>query len=76
MARNTARRHGYTDSHVGADYTDDERELLQAVDRYRTKKRLNFVTCTEVLAILKQMGYRREKAETPPQTKTPTLLNT
>jgi hypothetical protein len=49
----------------GADYSDDEREFLVAVERYRREKRRPFPTCREVLQLLLGLGYRRV-AEPPP----------
>lgn len=40
-------------------YTDEEREVLAAVDRVRRRKGWRFLGVTELLAVLKGMGYRR-----------------
>jgi len=51
--------------HVGAAYSDEERDFLAACDRYRVEKHLPFLALTDVLYVLKQMGYiKREYAET------------
>jgi hypothetical protein len=43
---------------VGSDYSDEERVFLQACDRYRIQKRLPFLALTDVLFVVKQLGYR------------------
>ncbi len=42
------------------EYTDDEREFIVAMESYRSKNRRPFPTCCEVLAVLKNLGYRRQ----------------
>jgi hypothetical protein len=44
---------------VAPAYTDEESELLQAVARYRAVNSVSYVGITDVLWILRQMGYRR-----------------
>jgi hypothetical protein len=46
----------------GCDYSDEEREFLQAIDRYKRKQRRPYPTWREVLTILRGLGWRR----TPP----------
>jgi hypothetical protein len=41
------------------DYSDEEREFLLAVDRYRTASRRSCPSLREMLAILRSLGYRR-----------------
>jgi hypothetical protein len=41
------------------EYSQDEREFLLAVDRYRRNYRRPYPTCCEVLAILRSLGYRK-----------------
>jgi hypothetical protein len=43
----------------GHDYSDDEREFLVAMERYKRERRRPFPTCREVLAVLLSLGYRR-----------------
>jgi hypothetical protein len=50
---------GTDEIYVGADYSDDEREFLVAIERYRREKRRPFPTCREVLRVLLSLGYRR-----------------
>lgn len=50
---------------VGCDYTDEEREWLCAVERYRSSKGRRFPTLREVLAIAKSLGYRKVAKASP-----------
>lgn len=43
----------------GHDYTDDELEFMKAMDRYKRENRRPHPTCTEVLAVMKSLGYRK-----------------
>jgi len=42
----------------GADYSDEERVFLQAIERYKRERDRPFPTWSEVLAILHALGYR------------------
>jgi hypothetical protein len=44
---------------VGCDYTDDEREFLMAVERYKRRHRRPFPTWREVLHVAHCLGYRK-----------------
>lgn len=41
-------------------YTDEELEFLKAVERYRRETKRPYPTCTEILAIAKSLGYRKD----------------
>lgn len=45
---------------IGSDYTDEEREFLVAVDRYKRTHRRPYPTCREILALVKSLGYRKD----------------
>ncbi len=47
------------------DYTDDEREFMKAMDRYKRENRRPFPTWSEVLEVLRSLGYRRVAEPTP-----------
>lgn len=49
------------------DYSDDETEFMKAMDRYKRDNRRPFPTWSEVLEVLRSMGYRRvaEPTELP-----------
>src|SRR6266550_3473194 len=58
---------GYSSTHIGADYTDDERRFLFYVDRWRCKHRSAFITYLDILAIASVAGFRRaERPGRPP----------
>ena len=50
-------RIGYTI--IGGDFTDEEVEFLRAMDRYKRINRQPFPSFTEVLAVLRSLGYRK-----------------
>jgi hypothetical protein len=41
------------------DYTDDEIEFMRAMDQYKRDNRRPFPTWSEVLEVLRALGYRR-----------------
>lgn len=45
----------------GADlyYSDEEREFMVALDRYKRENLRNYPTCSEVLHVLKTLGYTK-----------------
>ena len=45
--------------HIGADYTDEEREWFLAIERYKSRSGKKFLDCRDVLAVLKSLGYRK-----------------
>jgi hypothetical protein len=49
------------------DYSDDETEFMKAIDRYKRENRRPFPTWSEVLEVLRSLGYRRvaEPTELP-----------
>src|SRR5437773_327838 len=47
----------------GADYSEEEWEFTKWLDRYKKRYKRPFPTCTELLAIIKAMGYRKVEAQ-------------
>ncbi len=41
------------------DYSDDETDFMKAMDRYKRENRRPFPTWSEVLEVLRAMGYRK-----------------
>lgn len=41
------------------DYSQDEIEFMQAMDEYKRTSGRMFPTCSEILEVLSEMGYRR-----------------
>jgi hypothetical protein len=50
-------RHASSDPGVG-EYTPEELSLLRAADAYRQRTGRRFLTLTEILGVVKAMGYR------------------
>lgn len=46
-----------------SDLSPDAFELATAIDRYKVENRRRYITCEEMLAVVKQLGYYRA---TPP----------
>lgn len=57
------RAHGCDENFPGSDYLNDEVELFKAVERYKHRKRLKFVSVRELLEIVKSLGYRKVTEE-------------
>ena len=49
------------------DYTDDEIEFMKAMDQYKRENRRPFPTWSEVLEVLRALGYRKsaEQSQMP-----------
>jgi len=46
------------------DYSEDELEFMRAVDEYKRKNRRMFPTCSELLEVLRGLGYQKMVEET------------
>jgi hypothetical protein len=58
------------------DYSVDEIEFMRAMDLYKRVSHRQFPTWSEVLEVLRALGYRKVAEPTPiPGTKTPFSLN-
>ena len=44
-------RHGHCEILPGSNFSDEEREFLIAVDKYKRANKLRFLACSEYLAI-------------------------
>lgn len=64
LALAKARAERYAEVCVGSDLTDDEVEFGLAMEAYRREYRRPFPTCSEVLAVLKSLGYRKIETRT------------
>lgn len=45
------------------DYTEDEIEFMRALDEYKRKNKRMFPTCSEMLEVLRELGYRKMPIE-------------
>jgi hypothetical protein len=59
------------------DYSEDELEFMRAVDEYKRKNRRMFPTCSELLEVLRDLGYQKMPLDsaTEPDGATPTPSN-
>ncbi len=53
-----AERRQFASSH--SDLSPEARELAFAIDRYKLEFRRRYITCEEMLAVVKQLGYHRD----------------
>lgn len=44
------------------DYSEDEIEFMRALDEYKRKNRRMFPTCSEMLEVLRELGYQKISA--------------
>jgi hypothetical protein len=59
---------------IGSEYTDDELELIRAMQGYMRENNIRFPKFTDVLKVAKALGYRKVGAlQVAPQTTTPTF---
>lgn len=54
------------------DYSPDELEFMSALDDYKRASGRMFPTCSEVLEVLKKLGYGKRPADEPVEPPTPT----
>jgi hypothetical protein len=50
---------GCQETFPGSDYTDDEREFLIAIDRYKCSRHRPHPSWREVLQVLRALGWRK-----------------
>ena len=55
---------GIEETWPGCDYSDDEREFIVAMDRFRHESKRRFPTCRDILAVIHELGYRKQNHET------------
>jgi hypothetical protein len=59
MPTHPAGRKQFFHTNQGADYTDNERDFLLAMDRFKREHQRPFPTWREVLAVVESLGWRR-----------------
>jgi len=52
------------------DYSGDEIEFMAAMDEYKRKNGRMFPTCSEILEVIRSLGYERSERSTPIATAT------
>lgn len=55
--RNGQRRRQIDPTTCERDYSNDELEFMRALDEYKRKSRRMFPTCSEVLEVVRSLGY-------------------
>ncbi|MFN0056607.1 MAG: hypothetical protein ACKV0T_31050 [Planctomycetales bacterium] len=60
--RRAAKRRHVDPTTCERDYSDDELEFMRAIDQYKRHSGRPFPTWSEVLEVVKGLGYRREDA--------------
>jgi len=58
-----ARRRQIDPTTCERDYTDDEIEFMRALDGYKRSSGRMFPTCSEVLEVLRGLGYEKKAAD-------------
>jgi len=74
----TGRRRHIDPTTCERDYSEDELEFMRAVDEYKRKNRRMFPTCSELLEVLRGLGYQKldANANQPASTAAPVgILN-
>ena len=61
MLRPNNYRDGAQENFPGADITDDDLEFVKAMERYIRENKRPFPRFTEVLQVLKSLGWRKLK---------------
>jgi len=61
----TTRRRKIDPTTCDRDYATEELEFMRALEHYKRSSGRMFPTCSEVLEVLKSLGYTRTTAECP-----------
>jgi len=61
--RKTPRRRQIDPTTCERDYTDDEVEFMHALDDYKRSSGRMFPTCSEILEVIRDLGYSRGSTE-------------
>ncbi|OWK43861.1 hypothetical protein [Fimbriiglobus ruber] len=71
--KNSERRRLIDPTTCERDYSDDETDFMKAMDRYKRENRRPFPTWSEVLEVLRSLGYRKvaDPTELPGGKRTP-----
>lgn len=60
-AETTERRRKIDPTTCERDYSADEREFMRALDEYKRSSGRSFPTCSEILEVLRDLGYQRSE---------------
>ncbi len=63
--RKVSRRRQIDPTTCERDYSQDEIEFMQAMDAYKRSSGRMFPTCSEILEVVRALGYTRPEQESP-----------
>ncbi|MCY2982181.1 MAG: hypothetical protein NTY15_00915 [Planctomycetota bacterium] len=72
----TQRRRQIDPTTCERDYSGDEVQFMQAMDAYKRKNGRMFPTCSEILEVIRDLGYVREATHAAPQVSSNTAMET
>ncbi len=72
----TQRRRQIDPTTCERDYSGDEVEFMQAMDAYKRKNGRMFPTCSEILEVIRDLGYVRELTHAAPNVSSGTAAET
>ena len=72
----TQRRRQIDPTTCERDYSGDEVEFMQAMDVYKRKNGRMFPTCSEILEVIRDLGYVRQVSNEAPEVSSCTALET
>ena len=72
----TQRRRQIDPTTCERDYSGDEVEFMQAMDVYKRKNGRMFPTCSEILEVIRDLGYVRQSSNAAPEVSSHTALET
>ena len=70
----TQRRRQIDPTTCERDYSGDEVEFMQAMDVYKRKNGRMFPTCSEVLEVIRDLGYVRQSTNAAPEVSSDTAI--
>lgn len=50
---------------IAEEYSDEEREFMMAMDRYKREKNRPYPTCKDILEVARKLGYRKTQEDQP-----------
>ena len=72
----TQRRRQIDPTTCERDYSGDEVEFMQAMDTYKRKNGRMFPTCSEILEVIRDLGYVRKSCNSAQQVSSETAMDT
>ena len=70
----TQRRRQIDPTTCERDYSGDEVEFMQAMDVYKRKNGRMFPTCSEILEVIRDLGYVRQSTNAAPEVSSDTAI--